>query len=267
MELSHTFEYSAREAGEQRDVFQLHNMTILVLWNHGRSALLMEIQAGKSGKPPTYNLVIRERMHALDLAGFITTDLSRQKVHMAQGVPKSFSRRLIKILTTIDRFRVEAEQEGDVALSNALQGCALNMSGGNLDCPIGNPIVEESARTGKFPADYLMQTPSDRSGPSPQKSMPDSEATGNNPPLDVMKWRSTFMRLWTVLKEDAKLEKDQDCLEALEDCENLTTEHRCPVRELIVQALWHADKSKVAIPYRTMELRSPVNEQAFRDSH
>ena len=186
---------------------------------------------------------------------------------MTQGIPKPFSRRLIRILTVIDRFRVEAEQGGDVALSNALQGCTLNMSGGNLDCPIGKLIVEDMARTGKFPADYLLQTPSDRSAPPLHGSLPASEATGKNALLDALEWRSTFTRLWTALKEDAEREQDKDCLEALEDCENLTTEHRCPVRGLIVQALWHADKSEAVIPYRTMGLRSPANEQTLREPH
>jgi hypothetical protein len=102
-------------------------------------------------------------------------------------------------------------------------------------------VVDESARTGKFLAfdattHALKQqgaAPASEAGPLPRHAVQ---------PLQAMEWQSKFTKLWSLLKEDAKLAGDAECLDALEACNDLTQNHRCPVRELIVQCLWHGDK-------------------------
>ncbi len=158
----------------------------------------------------------------------------------ASGQPRLFSRRLIKILTVMERFRQEAEGKGYRAFADALQSCTLEISGGNMDCPLGKLVVDESARTGVFmafnpgaPAPRPRDSASGRGG----QALTDISAT------TVLEWQSKYTKLWSLLKEDARLAKDTDCLEALEACNDLTQNHRCPVRELIVQSLWHGNKS------------------------
>lgn len=156
------------------------------------------------------------------------------------GKPQLFSRRLIKILTVMERFREEAEAKGHLPFADALRSCTMEIAGGNMDCPLGKLVVDESARTGVFMA-------FNASGPDPRRHSPSPAAARQAPaamsPMTLLEWQSKYNRLWNLLKEDARLAKDTECLEALEACNDLTQNHRCPVRELIVQGLWHGEKS------------------------
>lgn len=158
----------------------------------------------------------------------------------ASGQPLMFSRRLIKILTVMERFRQEAEERGHLPFADALQSCTLEISGGNMDCPLGKLVVDESARTGVFMAfnpGAASPRPRDPAAAGGKQALTDIASS------TVLEWQSKYAKLWALLKEDAKLAKDVDCLEALEACNDLTQTHRCPVRELIVKGLWHGDKS------------------------
>ena len=154
--------------------------------------------------------------------------------------PQVFARRLTKILAVMERFREEAEGKGHQPFAEALRGCIMEIVGGNMDCPLGKLVVDESARTGVFMAfNAAGQDPRHgRSVPSAGKQAP-----ADMSPMTLLEWQSKYKRLWTLLKEDAKLANDTECLEALEACNDLTQNHRCPVRELIVQGLWHGNKS------------------------
>ncbi|MEK7293907.1 MAG: hypothetical protein AAB049_02910 [Nitrospirota bacterium] len=156
------------------------------------------------------------------------------------GQPLMFSRRLVKILTVMERFRQEAEERGHLPFADALHSCRLEISGGNMECPLGKLVVDESARTGVFMA-------FNASAPAPRHRDP-VPAEGRQTPADiptttVLEWQSKYAKLWVLLKEDARLARDTDCLEALEACHDPIQNHRCPVRELIVQSLWHGNKS------------------------
>ena len=157
----------------------------------------------------------------------------------ASGQPQMFSRRLIKILMVIERFREEAEQKGHLPFADALQSCRTEIAAGNMDCPLGKLVVDESARTGIFMAfkPGTQAPPRRDSAPGEGRQAP-TDIT----PTTVLEWQSKYAKLWTLLKEDAKLARDTDCLEALEACNDLSAEHRCPVRALIVQSLWHGNK-------------------------
>ena len=153
--------------------------------------------------------------------------------------PKMFSRRLVKIIKVMERFREEAEQKGQLPFADALQSCTLEIASGNMECPLGMLVVDESARTGVFMAFNL-------SAPAPQRRDPAS-AEGRQVPTDtsamtVLEWQSKCAKLWSLLKEDAKLVKDTECLEALEACSDPAQTHGCPVRELIAQNLWRGNK-------------------------
>lgn len=156
------------------------------------------------------------------------------------GQPQLFSRRLIKILTVMERFREEAEAKGHLPFADALRSCTMEIAGGNMDCPLGKLVVDESARTGVF-----MAFNAAGSDPRHGRSVPSAgkQAPADMSPMTLLEWQSKYKRLWTLLKEDAKLANDTECLEALEACNDLTQNHRCPVRELIVQGLWHGNKS------------------------
>jgi len=156
------------------------------------------------------------------------------------GQPRIFSRRLIKIMKAMERFREEAEQKGHLPFADALRSCTLEIAGGNMECPLGKLVVDESARTGVFMAFNAGAQPPVRREPA--------LAEGRQAPADissmaVLEWQSKYTKLWDLLKEDAKRAGDTECLEALEACTDLTPQHRCPVRQLIVQNLWHGDKS------------------------
>lgn len=154
--------------------------------------------------------------------------------------PPTFSRRLVKILTVMERFREEAEQKGHLPFADALRSCTLEIAGGNMDCPLGKLVVDESVRTGVFKAFNLSAPAPRRRDPAPAEGR---QAPTDISPMTILEWQSKYNKLWSLLKGDAKLAKDTDCLEALEACQDLTQSHRCPVRELIVQGLWQKDKS------------------------
>lgn len=156
------------------------------------------------------------------------------------GQPLMFSRRLVKIMTVMERFREEAEQKGHLPFADALHSCRLEIAGGNMECPLGKLVVDESARTGVFMAFNASAPAPSRRDPAPAG---EGQAPVNISPVKVLEWKSTYAKLWTLLKEDARLARDTDCLEALEACHDPAQSHRCPVRELIVQGLWHGDKS------------------------
>jgi len=151
--------------------------------------------------------------------------------------PPAFSRRLLNVVTIIDRFHLEAERKGDTAFAEALKACALTISGGNMLCPLGQLVVNETLRTGKFPLSTLTpQVP--RQNTSTQLSGLQPSASGAvHPALKAVEWQNTFSKLWTLLEEEAKRTGDKDCLTALQECEELTATHACPVRELIARTL------------------------------
>lgn len=154
----------------------------------------------------------------------------------------AFSRRLLNIVTIIDRYHQEAARKGDPAFADALKACALTISGGNMLCPLGQLVVNETVRTGKFPLSALTpQAP--RQGSSSQLPGPQSSASDAvHPALKAVEWQSTFTKLWTLLEEEAKRSGDKDLLSALQDCEELTEHHACPVRELIARSLGQGRK-------------------------
>jgi hypothetical protein len=90
----------------------------------------------------------------------------------------AFSRRLLNIVTIIDRYHLEAERKGDTAFAEALKACALTISGGNMLCPLGALVVTETVRTGKFPLSALtpqaprQTTPAQPAGLQPSSSTP-----------------------------------------------------------------------------------------------
>jgi hypothetical protein len=148
----------------------------------------------------------------------------------------TFSRRLLNIVTIIDRYHLEAQRKGDAAFAEALKSCALTISGGNMLCPLGALVVTETVRTGKFPLSALTpQAP--RPATSAQPAGLQTSPGGINPALKAVEWQSTFSKLWTLLEEEAKRSGDKDLLSALQDCEEITANHACPVRELIARAL------------------------------
>lgn len=155
------------------------------------------------------------------------------------GQPRIFSRRLVKIMKVMERFRQEAEQKGHLPFAEALRSCTMEIAGGNMDCPLGKLVVDESARTGVFMAFNLDAPVPPRPDPS---SAGGSQAPSDMSSMTILEWQSKYTKLWDLLKEDAKLARDTDCLEALEACTELTQKHRCPVRELIVQNLWRGKK-------------------------
>jgi hypothetical protein len=155
---------------------------------------------------------------------------------------REFSRRLVKIMAIMERFYEEAETKGHRAFADALYRCTKTIASGDMDCPLGKLVVDESARTGKFLAfdaaahalSQRSQAPKGEQSPIPVNDMS---------PVQALEWQSKYTKLWSLLKEDAKLAGDAECLEALDACNDLTKTHRCPVRELIVQSLWRIDKS------------------------
>jgi hypothetical protein len=153
-----------------------------------------------------------------------------------------FSRRLTKILSLMERFREEAERKGNRCFAGALHQCTQNISGGNVNCPLGKLVVEESARTGNSLASRLLPQLSrygDPTSEAGQASMTDAGLSATK----ALEWRSKYNTLWALLMEDARLTGDEECLRALEACNDLTQAHRCPVRELILQGLWHGGNS------------------------
>jgi hypothetical protein len=149
----------------------------------------------------------------------------------SSGSSRQFSHRLANIVVVIDRFRAEAERKGHAPFAEALSACALNMSGGNLTCPVGMLVLEETLKTGKFLASELKpQAP----GAAPGSTAP---AAGEVSVQKAAEWASQFSKLWTILEDEARRSGDKECLDALKDCEEITPQHQCPVRVLLSQHL------------------------------
>jgi len=151
---------------------------------------------------------------------------------VSSGGSKQFSHRLANIVVVIDRFRAEAERKGHAPFAEALSACALNMSGGNLTCPVGMLVLEETLKTGKFlTSDLKPHAPTAPGG---------GQATGMSADVSMQKaaeWASQFSKLWMILEDEAKRSGDKECLEALQECKELTPQHQCPVRVLLAQYL------------------------------
>jgi hypothetical protein len=154
----------------------------------------------------------------------------------------AFSRRLLNIVTIIDRYHVEAQRKGDAAFAEALKTCALTISGGNMLCPLGALVVTETVRTGKFPLSALTPQAPRQTTPAQPAGLQPSSPGGINPALKAVEWQNTFTKLWTLLEEEARRSGDKDLLSALQDCEEITSNHACPVRELIARGLTQTPK-------------------------
>jgi len=155
----------------------------------------------------------------------------------------AFSRRLLNIVTIIDRYHVEAARKGDTAFAEALKACALTISGGNMMCPLGQLMVSETVRTGKFPLSALTPQAPQQSGSTQPAGGPASlSSTVIHPTMKALEWQSTFSKLWTLLEEEAKRSGDKELLSALQECEDVTEHHACPVRELIARSLGQGRK-------------------------
>lgn len=154
-----------------------------------------------------------------------------------------FSRRLLNIVTIIDRYHLEAARKGDTEFAEALKNCALMISGGNMLCPLGALVVTETVRTGKFPLTALApQAPAQKApGQSSGAHAPLAAAVAHSP-MKALEWQATFTKLWKLLEEEARRSGDKDLLSALQDCEEVTATHACPVRELIAKSLGQVKK-------------------------
>jgi hypothetical protein len=60
--------------------------------------------------------------------------------------------------------------------------------------------------------------------------------------VKALEWQATFSKLWKLLEEEARRSGDKDLLSALQDCEEVTANHACPVRELIAKSLGQGKK-------------------------
>ncbi len=154
-----------------------------------------------------------------------------------------FSRRLLNIVTIIDRYHLEAARKGDTAFAEALQACALTISGGNMLCPLGALVINETVRTGKFPLSALApQAPGEKTADQRSGSFTSFSSTVTHPPMKALEWQATFNKLWKLLEEEARRSGDKELLSALQECEEVTENHACPVRELIARSLGQSKK-------------------------
>ncbi len=154
-----------------------------------------------------------------------------------------FSRRLLNIVTIIDRYHLEAARKGDTAFAEALQACALTISGGNMLCPLGALVINETVRTGKFPLSALApQAPGEKTADQRSGSFTSFSSTVTHSPMKALEWQATFNKLWTLLEEEARRSGDKELLSALQECEEVTENHACPVRELIARSLGQSKK-------------------------
>lgn len=154
-----------------------------------------------------------------------------------------FSRRLLNVVTIIDRYHLEAARKGDTAFAEALKNCALTISGGNMLCPLGSLVITETVRTGKFPLSALApQAPAEKAPGQSSGAHATLTSTVTHSPMKALEWQATFSKLWTLLEEEARRSGDKDLLSALQDCEEVTENHACPVRELIAKSLGQGKK-------------------------
>lgn len=154
-----------------------------------------------------------------------------------------FSRRLLNVVTIIDRYHLEAARKGDTAFAEALKDCALTISGGNMLCPLGALVITETVRTGKFPLTALApQAPGEKAPGQSSGAHAPLAATVTHSPMKALEWQATFNKLWKLLEEEARRSGDKELLSALQDCEEVTANHACPVRELIAKSLGQGKK-------------------------
>jgi hypothetical protein len=151
--------------------------------------------------------------------------------------PSGFSRRLQNVVTIMDRFHIEAERKGDSVFAEALKSCALTIAGGNMLCPLGNLVVEETLRTGQFPLSALTPRAPRPAPPAQPSASNASSPTPVHPVLKATEWQKTFSKLWGLLEEEARRSGDKNLFAALQDCKELSETHQCPVRVLIAQQL------------------------------
>lgn len=141
-------------------------------------------------------------------------------------------RRHVMMISVFERFVSDAKKKGDVVLAEALEHCIMNMSGGNLNCPLGELILEASLRLEKPLGAYLPPPPPSVSMPAPP------------PPLDTntmvrkaIEQRETVLKMWSLLETEARQRGDMNLLETLRTCTAITDQHACPIHVLAENAL------------------------------
>lgn len=146
------------------------------------------------------------------------------------GLPK----RHLMVIAVLERFLAEAERKGDAVLAEALNLCMLNMTGGNLYCPMGALVIEASIRLDKPPGAYL---PAATPPPASFKAQaPAAPLDGSTLMRKTMEQRETILKLLNLLETDARQRGDKELLEALQACDEITEQHACPLRLLVMNA-------------------------------
>ncbi len=132
-------------------------------------------------------------------------------------------------IALVERLRAEAEQRGDAAFAAALAECTVHVSGGDLDCPMGQLILEDTLRSGKLPG---------ASFPSPS-ALPPSRQSAPPVPSRSLKRGEIFEKLQHLLKQEATRRGDTRYLEALEACMRSIKKDKdlpmidCPVHRIL----------------------------------
>ena len=127
----------------------------------------------------------------------------------------------------IDQLRAEAESEGDSKFAGALTQCMLEVSGGNVACPMGDLILEDTLYSGKPPGAVFSSPPA-----SSSRTIGDHRP----PKTNALKRGDIFDTLRNLLKQEAAQKQDARYLEALQACERITNESSdsdCPIRRLL----------------------------------
>jgi hypothetical protein len=78
-----------------------------------------------------------------------------------------------EILVVMDRLRAMTAREGDATLAKAVTQCMLTVSGGNMDCPMGEWFVDKYMSTGTLPNPAYTQVASPE---SPSSTGPPQQA-------------------------------------------------------------------------------------------
>lgn len=130
----------------------------------------------------------------------------------------------VAFMAIIDRLRAEAEARGDVAFAEALAACLLHVSGGDLNCPMGQLILEDSLRAGTLPGAAL-------------SALPPSRPAVPRAPSRRLTRQALVEKLLAFLRQEATRRGDTRYLEAVSACHlTLTTEsgmEDCPLRRLL----------------------------------
>ncbi len=110
-------------------------------------------------------------------------------------------------------------------------------------CPLGALVINETVRTGKFPLSALApQAPGEKTADQRSGSFTSFSSTVTHSPMKALEWQATFNKLWKLLEEEARRSGDKELLSALQECEEVTENHACPVRELIARSLGQSKK-------------------------